>query len=194
MACKVYKSGKRSEKSHSKKWLILIILLFVVVASFTTYKIYQSRKREHRVVIPSTAPTETTAPKSTGSTSDKQAAPASQPSTSSSSQKSTAATTGSAPLTPSGQFISNHSPGGDNPTKEQSVCNTSPGAVCYIQFTKGTIVKKLDAQTADSNGTTIWNWDVKEAGLTAGSWQVSATATLNGQSVTAQDQQLLEIK
>jgi len=185
------RQGKRLNK---RLILTLLVSGALLVALFVSYEIYQSHKRQKRVVIPSSSPVSnaTTNPKP----SDKQVTQSTQPSTNSTptTQKSTTATTGATPIVPSGQFVSNHSPGGSNPTTEQSVCNTTAGASCYIQFTKDSIVKKLDSQVTDANGTTIWNWDVKAAGLTAGSWHISAVATLNGQAVSAQDSQTMEIK
>lgn len=94
-------------------------------------------------------------------------------------------------LTPSGTFVSNHKPGLGStsaPSQEQSVCNTSPGATCVIQFVnKDGITKMLLAQTAGSSGSVIWNWDVKQAGFSQGSWQITAIASLNGQTETSMD-------
>lgn len=94
---------------------------------------------------------------------------------------------GPPPATPYGNFVSNHRPGGGTLTSEVSSCNTSAGATCYIQFTNGSTVKKLDTQTTDGKGATIWYWDVESAGLSSGSWTITAVATLNGQTKTAND-------
>jgi cytoskeletal protein RodZ len=101
---------------------------------------------------------------------------------------------GPAPLTPFGNFVSNHHPGGSAPTTEASTCNTTPGATCYIEFTNGNTVKKLDAETANANGAAIWYWDIKTAGLDSGSWTITAVATLNGQTKTANDSQPLAVQ
>jgi hypothetical protein len=100
-------------------------------------------------------------------------------------------------LTPSGTLVSNHRPslsGTSSPSSEQSVCNTTPGAVCYIEFTKDNEVKKLPAQTTDPTGATFWSWDVKQAGLSVGSWKITAIVTLNGQSKSFTDSLSLEIQ
>jgi hypothetical protein len=98
-------------------------------------------------------------------------------------------------LPPSGTFISNHHPGENGTsTKEESVCDTTPGATCIIKLTQGSAVKQLAAQTADSNGSAYWSWDINLAGLTSGSWQVSAVATLNSQSQTSTDSLNLEVQ
>lgn len=98
---------------------------------------------------------------------------------------------------PYGTFVSNHHPnlsGSPAPSTEESVCQTAPGATCYIQFTKGTSVKKLPAAKADSSGIVTWDWDVKQTGFSAGSWTIQAVASLSGKTMTAQDSMNLEVQ
>lgn len=95
-------------------------------------------------------------------------------------------------ITPYGTFVGNHHPtissGGNNPgPDEESVCNTTPGATCTINFTKGTTVKELSPQQTDSGGSAYWKWDINSAGLTEGHWIVTVTASLNGKSLSATD-------
>lgn len=100
-------------------------------------------------------------------------------------------------ITPSGTMVSNHKPslsGVSSPSTEQSVCNTSVNATCYIEFTKDNEVKRLPEQTTDSNGSTYWSWDVVKAGLSAGTWQVTAVASANGQTKTFKDSTPLEVQ
>lgn len=99
-------------------------------------------------------------------------------------------------LEPSGPFVNNHRPKLDGSATEsqmQSVCNTTPGASCQISFTKDGTTRTLPAQTTDSGGATYWSWKLQDIGLTEGSWQVKATATLNGQTKEASDALNLEI-
>jgi hypothetical protein len=98
---------------------------------------------------------------------------------------------GTAPVKPSGPWISNHSPSlgaQAGRSQENSVCVTTPGATCYIEFTKGNIVKQLATETTDSNGAVYWTWDVSQDGFTTGTWQVTVIATLNGKTTTSTDQ------
>ncbi len=100
-------------------------------------------------------------------------------------------------LDPNGTLVSNHRPnlsGSPTNRQEQSACNTTPGATCSIIFTKDGITKTLEAKQADSNGAVIWNWDVKTAGFTVGSWKITAVATLKGQTKSASDALNLEIQ
>lgn len=97
---------------------------------------------------------------------------------------------GAKPITPTGNFVSNHNPnlsGSPTPNTEESVCNTTPGAKCEIIFTKDGITKSLPAQTTDNGGAAYWNWKLQDVGLTEGSWKVTAKATLGSQMVTADD-------
>jgi hypothetical protein len=100
---------------------------------------------------------------------------------------------GGSPVTliaPSGSFVSNHHPnlgGSPAPNTMSSVCNTTPGASCRITFTKDGVAKSLDAQMADANGATYWNWKLQDIGLTEGTWSIQASATLDGQTKTASD-------
>ena len=99
-------------------------------------------------------------------------------------------------LDPTGNFVSNHHPGENgSPTTETSVCTTTPGASCKVSFTKDDVTKSLDAQTTDRGGSAYWsNWKPADLGLTSGSWQVQAIATLNGQTKTADDATALVVQ
>jgi hypothetical protein len=98
-------------------------------------------------------------------------------------------------VAPYGSFVSNHHPGQNGAsTTEESLCNTTPGASCYIKFTQGNIVKSLPTQTTDASGATIWDWNIGQAGLSSGSWQVTAVASLGSQSKTTSDPTTLEVQ
>lgn len=97
-------------------------------------------------------------------------------------------------VSPTGSFVSNHSPGQNgSPTTEQSFCYTTPGAICVIEFVKDGETKKLSPQTVDGSGATSWTWDVKDAGFSQGSWIIRAVATSGGQSKTTVDPLKLEV-
>lgn len=104
---------------------------------------------------------------------------------------------GTAPVAPYGNFVSNHNPNLDGhpaPSSVNSVCNTTPGAQCYIEFTnQDGVVKALETKTTDSNGAVYWKWDIKAAGFSAGSWKIKVIATLNGQTTRTDDAQNLEV-
>lgn len=95
-------------------------------------------------------------------------------------------------LGPSGSFISNHSPnlnGSPAPSAEESVCNGTPGAKCYIQFTNSEdgVVFKLPEKSLDINGAAYWQWDVKNNNLKQGVWHIVAFSTLGDQIKSTQD-------
>jgi hypothetical protein len=94
---------------------------------------------------------------------------------------------GSTLIAPNGTFVSAHK---NVPISAalSSVCNTSAGAQCSIHFTSGSTSKVLAAQVTDRGGATYWNsWTPESIGLTAGTWKVTAIATLNGQSKSSDD-------
>lgn len=172
-------------KKISKRNFAVVLAVLLLILAAGVYA--QHRSRLNNPVVPSTNPLTDTQKSATPDSNASQ-----QQSPSGAAQNVTPS--GPPPLTPSGDFVSNHSPGDSTPTSEASTCNTSPGAICYIQFTKGSESKKLDARTTDARGAAIWYWDVKDAGLTQGSWTIMAVATLNGQTKTANDSQPLVVQ
>lgn len=191
--------GKRLRLGKIKLLVGLLVVVIVIIGLFLIHQHKFSRK-----IIPSTQSKSTvSSSKSSSSSSSVKNSQLGSSSSSSSApttpDKSTPtlapASSGAAPATPTGQFVSNHKPGANgSPTSEESVCSTTPGATCYIEFTMGSTVKKLNAETADANGSAYWNWDVGNAGFTSGSWQVTAVATDNGKSASANDATPLEVQ
>jgi hypothetical protein len=174
---------------NRKLVISLAILLAVLLLGFVTFNKYSRRVS---VTIPSSSPTSPAKQPPAGKNN------ASSSSAAATSEEKTAATTpsqgSSLILNNSQTFVSNHKPGQNGAsTAEQSACITTPGATCSMQFTKGSTIKTLEAKTADSNGTVIWNWDVQDAGFTSGSWEISTTAKLNDQTKTVRDPMSLEI-
>ena len=103
---------------------------------------------------------------------------------------------------PSGTFVSNHQASldaSDNRNNEQSICNTNIGASCEIIFTNGSVTKSLGALTAVSSkgsqtGSVSWPiWSPASLGLSAGTWKITATASLNGQTKSTIDSISLEV-
>lgn len=100
-------------------------------------------------------------------------------------------------LTPSGAFVSNHRPslsGSAEQRQEQSVCYTTAGISCYIEFTKNGEKRTLPTKTTDSSGYAYWTWDVKDSGFSSGSWQIKAAAGSGDQTKTATDSLALEVQ
>jgi len=93
-------------------------------------------------------------------------------------------------VAPSGDFVSDHHPnlsGSPAPNTMTSVCNTTAGASCQIFFTNNSVVKSLPSQVANSGGSVYWNWTLQSVGLTAGSWQIKAVATMGTQTQSTND-------
>jgi hypothetical protein len=178
-------------------WLLAGVLA-VLLAGGTAYAVFHEPAKSVET-IPSTSPNQTSdsATKNSSSGSDKTTSSENNSPSSTDSQKDTQASSGTKLIKPGGQFVSNHHAslsGSSEMMGEASVCNTTPGASCSITFSMGSLVKKLETQTADSSGSTYWNWDIKSAGLSQGTWTITATATLNGDSLSAQDSQYLEVQ
>jgi hypothetical protein len=86
---------------------------------------------------------------------------------------------------PTGNFVSSHQV--NSSSTIESVCVTTPSAQCKIVLTMGATIKSLVAKTTDSEGTTAWIWQPKKIGITSGSWQIKAVATLGGQTKESKD-------
>jgi hypothetical protein len=100
-------------------------------------------------------------------------------------------------INPSGDFVSNHHPnlsGTPAPNTISSVCTTTPGAQCTITFSKGGVIKSLPVQTTDREGSTYWNWKLQDIGLSQGTWEIKAIATLGAQTKSATDAISLEVQ
>jgi hypothetical protein len=181
----------RKSKKNSRNLLLIRIVGVLILVAVVALAFHRPNKGSGQ--IPSTTPNQT------ASSSAKQ--PVSTPAATDKTSP-TGSTTEGVPsnlslLEPSGNFVSNHHPnlgGSPAPSAEQSVCNTTPGASCYIKFTKGDITKTLASQATDGNGSTYWNWDIKDSGFTEGSWQITATATLNGLTKSTTDSQDLVVQ
>ena len=175
-----YKYGKR--KIPKKRLLIGgLLLLIVIIAGLELTGVTHIF---HKKPVPAVS----------GSSFNTKGEPnSSKKNTSGSGDTSSKSGSGGSPamlIAPSGSFVSNHHPnlgGSPAPNTMSSVCNTTPGASCKISFTKDGVTKSLDAQTADANGATYWNWKLQDIGLTEGTWKIQASATLSGQTKTASD-------
>lgn len=99
-------------------------------------------------------------------------------------KNSTSGTT-STLIAPSGNFVSNHSSSLD--AAQSSDCTTTPGATCKITFTKDGVTKSLEERTTDRGGAAYWSWKPQDIGLSEGTWEIKAVASLNGKTLTSDD-------
>ncbi len=191
----------RHRRRLQRPMLIVVITLLVALVLISAGAIIWRHSRDNNK---SNAPT--ASPNTKGEASAEQKSGGTAPSSSSgqttnndkSNEGSSAPTNANATLTePSGTFVSNHHPnlgGSPAPSRMQSVCNTTPGATCRIEFTKDGVTKSLPAQITDAGGATYWTWELKDIDLTQGTWHIKAVATLGAQTKTADDALTLEIK
>ncbi len=185
-----------SNKNFRRALVALIVVLLVggLLMAWHSHNVHRAQSKSG--TIPTSKKTKSTG----GSGTKSQKATTGQANTSPTAdstklQGSTSAT--SAILEPPfGTFVSNHRPGQNgSPTAEQSVCNTTPGATCDIQFTNASgITKSLGAEVADANCTTYWSWNINGGTLAPGSWHITAVVKLNGQTKTAADPTQLEVQ
>ncbi|MCL4357663.1 hypothetical protein M1512_02075 [Patescibacteria group bacterium] len=175
----------------NKKQKILISIAFIILAvaiGVVSYYSFASKK-----TYTSTAPATPKSPpaiksKGTNSSNSQQApttitntqtSPSSAKSAPSSNQVSGSLET------PYGQFVSNNSP--SMGSYEESECETTPGASCYIDFvsSSGKTIS-LQTETTNSQGVAAWSWYVSsQMGFGPGTWNIQAIASLNGQTKTA---------
>lgn len=177
-----------------RKGFALVLIAVLVIAGGGAYLL--KHKNTETIKVTSTKSANSKDSKKKSSNSESNNASDSSSANSSDTSKSVPASTANLQK-PYGTFVSNHHPnlgGSPAPSTEQSVCYAAPGATCYIEFTKGTSVKKLPAEQADSSGIVAWNWDVKQTGFSTGSWTIQAVASLNGKTMTAQDDLKLEVQ
>lgn len=190
--------NKKSSKIKSALLLLLIIAIgggIVLILEWTgTTHIFHKRQKSLPVVTAS----QDTKGEGLSISANSEAGNTTTSKTSTDEPGDTKSNTGNANeaatlLAPSGNFVSAHNVPSDAPIA--SVCNTTPGATCTITFTNGSVKKNLPSQTTDRGGSTYWNeWTAKSIGLTVGSWQISASASLNGVTQSSSDVMPLVVK
>jgi hypothetical protein len=205
MVATTYSRRTTSTPRHSRRSWILIAggVVAVIIVIIGTLELTNTTHWLHKAptvsgTIPSTSPEQTARlPKSNSSDAATGAKPIDTAGGISDNKANAVSTTPSGPIdAPYGTFISNHHPslsGKSSPSSIQSVCLTTPGADCFITFTQGSIVKTLEAKTANRDGTVYWDWDIAKAGFSTGTWKVVATAKSGDQSKQTSDPLDLEV-
>jgi hypothetical protein len=199
------KSYNVSERHAAKKsgksiWMVGFIILSAAILILAILELTNTTHILHKQKVPAIIPASNALKKSSGGNSSITGSPS--PTTPSSSTGDKTPTSGgnlsNLPLiAPYGTFVSNHHPDDSTGLGETSSCNTTPGASCYIKFTNinSGETTRLPSQTANSDGSAGWNWDVsKDAHLSSGNWRVTAVATLSGQTKSTDDPNSLVIE
>jgi hypothetical protein len=204
----MYKARSQQKPGHRFRKPGLIIIAALAVVGITAVilettgvtDVVNSRRSKQYVTTPASENrtiNENTKGE-TNSEGDDQSGQTSPGPSQSNNDKDQATTDVNTPLTtPTGSFVSNHNPnlsGSPAPNSMQSTCTTTPGAKCQITFKLGSTTKSLPAQQTDRGGSAYWSWELQDIGLTEGSWEVTAKATLGSQTKTATDSMKLEIK
>lgn len=177
-------------KNKISRYLILVLLICLLVGAGFLY---------HARYDDSTRPTPTTGSQYTKGIKLQSNSPVTSnsnlgnssgktPSTQGVSGNSTPTTTQDL-LAPEGTFANVY-----NATETQemsSTCNTTPGATCQIIFTNGNLTRYLPSKTTDSGGAAYWGWQPQTIGLTAGTWHITAMATLGSQTKSTSNDPLM---
>lgn len=190
----MYKSRSHNLNNKSIKKLLLVAGCAVLLAGFLIFGYKAIQNEPENFVIPVTEKNASEAP--TTNKGSEENSSSSAPNTSSDKAAPNSVEDGILKK-PSGVFVSNHRPSlGNSPDLMvvQSVCSTTPGAACYIQFTKNGLIRKLPGQKVDSNGDAYWTWNVKDAQLSEGAWKITAIATLGSQTEEVNDPIPLEVQ
>lgn len=183
------KNGSRPFKFTLLKssYVLVAVAILIIVGLLVTLRVNGPFKHK-----PTSASSETKGQVSTSKKSSHQSNPdPTKPPTSSNPNNLNSSGTVTL-LTPTGDFVSNHHPnlsGSPAPNKMSSVCTTTPGASCTINFvnTHDQTKKSLPAKTADAGGSMYWDWKLQDIGLNSGTWHIEAVANLNSQAKTASD-------
>lgn len=166
-------------------WLILIlaVILFIVAGVYVMYRNTSVGKETH---MDGPYTSDISEPQKNANSEQ------SPPSASDSDKQNSTVSQGDRVMMPTGNFVSTHKPTSSSTTIE-SVCVTTPGATCDIQFSLNGEVKSLGSKVTGQSGSANWIWSPASLGLSQGSWAISATAQLGTATQTASDPTNLEI-
>lgn len=175
---------KITKKKHLTLYITVVIVALVAIGSGIEY--YHRQKTSQNT--PTTITNNSSSPANTS--------PDKTPVTNTNSGSPMASSSPGELATPTGTFVSNHRPSLTNVdlAKEESVCNTTPGATCEIAFSKDGTQRSLGAKTVNTSGVTIWDWTPSSLNLTTGSWQIDVTVSLNGKTKSAVDATALMVQ
>lgn len=196
----MYKKNKKIKLRLRKLPVFKVVTVTVLaIAGCLLYLTTHNNQAISNQVIPSTTKQQKSSISDNKGSSESGSTPSienTQPSTNSTQTSSPAIATSL--IAPSGTFVSNHQPnlsGSPRPSQEQSTCNTSPGANCFIEFLgPNGQTKSLKSQVTSSDGSATWTWDVNQAGFTVGEWQITAVASLNGSTKSTTDSLKLNVQ
>jgi len=177
-----------SNKKYSRQNLLIFLIIlsiFLVIGLCAGYFVWRN---SHKVTtLPSTSAQEDKASAEKG-VSQKNS---NSVQTSRGDKQSNVTPSSSNILMPQGNFVSSHNVSLGSTV--ESVCVTTKGAVCEINYTQNGTTKSLGKKTVDNNGSVTWLWTPESINLTVGSWEISATSSLNGLQSTAKDPLSLEV-
>lgn len=177
-----------------KKKTLLITISLIILACIIGTVIYYVNPKKSSTPHSSSSKTINTQKNSPSPTSNNQAQQS--PSTDNSNTSNASANTSAKSVSsasqssgtleaPFGQFVSNYSP--SLGSYEESECETTPGANCYIKFiSSSNKTITLQTKTVNAQGIDGWGWSVSsQMGFSPGTWSIQVIASLNGQVKTS---------
>jgi cytoskeletal protein RodZ len=182
-----------NNKRLSPYWLVVLILA-LILGGWLIYRQVHASNTQTSTNGDSSAYSPYTAAKQNNTTSD--SSTDSDKSASSTGDSSNSSSTSTPVKAPEGTFVSNHTPGQNGaPLKIDSICVTSVGAKCYIEFKQGSTAKRLAVKQTNSDGYANWSgWEPKDIGLTGGEWTITAVATNGSQTLSTKDTRTLVVQ
>lgn len=184
---------KQKKYSKFKRPLaVALAVVIILILAFWVWERHSSFSKKASSIIPSTASSSSKSGSGSGQAQPQSQAGSSSAKNSAPAPASTSPDNGPAPQKPYGDFVSTHSPSSADTIV--SVCNTTPRASCYIEFTNNGVTKKLSTVTTDGSGGANWTWKLSDAGLTKGDWKITAVSSLNGKIASTSDPLALKVQ
>ena len=178
--------------SKNKKILLICIILILAIgiAGLFYYGVFSKKNTSNTSTYFQPKKQTTSQPNKSTTTPSVSNPTSGQSSATAKNYSNTQPVSGTQLETPFGQFVSDQNPSLSNSSQqfEESICETTSGATCYIEFVKaGSSTITLPAQTTNSQGVTSWDWYLNKEGFTPGTWQITAVATLGSQTKSASE-------
>ncbi len=180
---------KKSWRSKALLWTVVALVMFGGSAGAWVWH----KHRQHTAAVTANT-SHINATQKNGKSTSSSTQQSSQPSATQTNKNPTPSDTDNQSLESPGtysSFASSHSV--TSGTLENTVCITTPGASCTVEFKQGDVVKSLPAQSTDSTGSAYFYWTPGKVKLSPGNWSIILKVTLNGASKTAQDNITLQV-
>lgn len=178
----------KKQKKITRKRVIIFALIVLVILTFAVLYFKVIRKPQVTTTPSTTAEEDAQAVKEGNSAKNAN----SVQSNPNDKQANTASPSNQGVITPTGNFVSNHTIRSANDSIE-SICSTNVGATCEITFKLGDVTKSVGAKQTNGDGTAMWLWTPASIGLSSGTWEIIAISSYNGSTVSQADPRKLDV-